>query len=213
MPIKNNKLTIEERDRKKIKVITADVISKGRVPVESASPASEEQKKEVFYNFGLLSTLFAELEVRVQHLLGTICRFQGLIEYHLTEDNTLDRNMQLLNKINRILKFEPSKIKMLSNSLGKVRETRNKMIHGRWDIFLDKQGELVIAVWDYKIKVDEKDNHSHVQRGWQHTFIINDFVDLIEKIIDLNALVVNLTTEAKAFYKEKRNGLYFEPLP
>ena len=164
-------MTNKDKTTQKVNV---DIVVSGQTPLLPTAEASEEQKREAYYYFGVLSASFAELESRVQFLLGTMCHFQGIIEYYLIEENSLDRNMQLLNKINQALRFAPEKIKKLSDEVRLVRQVRNDMIHGRWEIFLNEGLTPVIAVWESKIKAYKSSNGHGFQRGYQHVFTFAD---------------------------------------
>jgi hypothetical protein len=112
-----------------------------------------DRSQESFYmNLGLLATLFSKVESQVRSLLVLeIYPANVMVGYQTIEGNMLEKNLRLLEKINKLTSFEPDRIKNIISRIDKVKKLRNEFIHGNWGMPAEKEGEVRIEVHLSKI--------------------------------------------------------------
>ncbi len=143
--------------------------------------ADKDTLNEGYRKLGVLSTSFSELEQLVQDLIAFIVNLEVVVGLHLIEENSLDKNLQLLMKINKFYKYKDDELKSLCIDIRAIKNDRNSLIHGVWQINLNaKTGEPTITV--FKSKVEH--NKTEQSEYWSNRTIKYYTFEQIEKLID-----------------------------
>lgn len=74
---------------------------------------TDENKKEVYFYLGLLSTLFAKMESKLLIIVGKHITSDFVLANTLFERNTLASNIEMLKNINDLKDFENETVKKL----------------------------------------------------------------------------------------------------
>ncbi len=166
-------------------------------------------EKEFYSHLGLLSVEYAKMEYNLSKILGKLIRTdEETINVTLIEDNTLHRNISMLKKINRIRDFKASDIETIIELIGRVKNDRNKFIHGIWGNPFEDNGEIKIICEERKIKYTEtKDKNGIVfRRNWQYNdhfmfslTYLKEQIDTIKHIINLQENLIDELEEVDFF--------------
>lgn len=105
---------------------------------------TESDKHKAYYTLGIISTAFAEMEQRLQDLLVCFMKFETPIGVYFVERNNLETNLQLLSSIYKWLHDES--LKKIVDKIGLVKQDRNNLIHGTWEIEKRLDYSLIIYV-------------------------------------------------------------------
>jgi hypothetical protein len=108
--------------------------------------ASEEVLRDGYGKLGELSTSFAELEEEFHELISKLISEDWVISSYLIDRNTLEKNIQLLSKINEYLEFEQVKVEGIIKSINAIKEKRNELIHGVWAIRIVKNDNTPLVI-------------------------------------------------------------------
>lgn len=130
----------------------------------------KEFEKEFYAHLGLLSVKFAKLEFNISAILGKLINSdEDLIVITLVENNSLNQNIELLKKINRIRKYQESTIENLIEEIGRVKNERNLFIHGLWGIPYESENDVKVNCEERKIRhsVDKDMKGNKVSRTWR----------------------------------------------
>jgi hypothetical protein len=161
---------------------------------------------EFYAHIGLLSVKFAKLEFKLSIIVGKLLDPKDdLIPTLITENNSLNKNIELLKKIDRVRNWEHSLISKLIGQVSKIKNDRNLFIHGIWSDPTKEENSIEIICDERKISYeDEKDNEdNYVDQTWHfnkhHVFRLDDIknrITDIDKIIELeDKLLVGLEDE------------------
>lgn len=147
--------------------------------VDATAEATADEKLTFYSYLGILATTFAEIETRLQDLIGTM---EGLhfIGYKLLEGNSLEKNLQLLSSLSQFRHFKVNEIKEFINGLSKIKTDRNNLIHGNWEIFQDKSLQPVVSVRSSRIRITNINDIKSWQKGSQRIYTIEEMRNLIE---------------------------------
>lgn len=129
-----------------------------------------EFEKEFYAYLGLLSVKFAKLEFNISAILGKLINSdEDLIVITLVENNSLNQNIELLKKINRIRKYQESSIENLIEEIGRVKNERNLFIHGLWGIPYESENDVKVNCEERKIRhsVDKDMKGNKVSQTWK----------------------------------------------
>lgn len=136
---------------------------------EPTSPASEEEKAKAYAYLGILATTFAMLESRLMSLIASMEGI-SLVGFAMIENNSLEKNLQLLETINKMRLLEPEKLKAFIAEVKRIKNHRNNLIHGDWQIFRNEEDKPVIAVRNKKTKIEKVGTEVHFKFNAQSIY-------------------------------------------
>lgn len=154
--------------------------------------ANEEVLKEAYHKLGQLSTLFAEMEEEVHEIVSGLISEDWIISSYLIDRNFLEKNLQLLEKLNEYKEFEVDKVKEVVRSIYAVKEKRNELIHGVWSVRIIKSDSSpVIFVGSHRMM--RPDTIIKGKKGWaSRTYKSYSFTEISKTIGEIKAIIVNL---------------------
>jgi hypothetical protein len=150
-----------------------------------------ENKKEVYFFLGLLSTLFAKMEADLLKILGKLITSDFVLANTLFERNTLAQNIEMVKKISDLKQYEVKTIKGLTDKISNIKKTRNLFIHGVWSEPIEKDNDIIITCRESKLDYwEDFENGIRMGRTWcsnKRTEIrlsyMRKLVDKVEEII------------------------------
>lgn len=146
---------------------------------------TDENKKEVFFYLGLLSTLFAKMESKLLDILGKHITSDFVLANTLFEKNTLYQNIELLKNINKLKDFENDTVKTLINKISNIRKTRNLFIHGVWSEPIEFENDIIIVCRESKLDYsEEKVEGKIVSQLWGSKKSTEFRLSYIRKLVD-----------------------------
>jgi len=160
---------------------------------EASSFASEKEKEKAYCYLGVLATSFAQLESQIMALIATM---EGLFltGYALIENNSLEKNLQLLETINKFRNLKPKEVKDFIAAVRKLKNDRNSLIHGTWQIFRNETNRPIIAVSNNKTNISTENSQVWLKSTSQKIFSFEEMEVLIKTtkqlITQINELLV-----------------------
>ncbi len=149
-------------------------------------------EKEFYSHLGLLSVNFAKMESNLSVILAKLLGSdEELISEILIERNTLQQNIDLLKKINKIRGYEQSTISNLLEQISRIKSDRNLFIHGIWGFPFVENNDIMITCDERKIRYKEEkhSNGKNLRKIWNyneiHTFRLSYIKKQIRKIEDI----------------------------
>lgn len=128
---------------------------------------TDENKKEVYFYLGLLSTLFAKMESKLLIIVGKHITSDFVLANTLFERNTLAANIEMLKKINDLKEFENETVNRLIQKITNIKKIRNLFIHGVWSDPEVRVNEIFIVCRESKLDYSEKkENGNRISRQW-----------------------------------------------
>lgn len=169
----------------------------------------KEFEKEFYAHLGLLSIKYAKMEYNLSKILGKLIGVEEeTINVTLVEKNTLHQNITMLKKIDKIRNFESSDINEVIELIGRVKNDRNKFIHGIWGNPFKDKDEIKVVCDERKIKYTEQndENGKSIERNWKFnennifslTYVKNQ-INVIETIIELQDGLIDKLVELDYF--------------
>ena len=134
--------------------------------------AASLPKQEFYYYLGLLSTKFAKTEYNILMILGLLIVEDFVLTGTLLEQNTLDRNIQILKKINKYRRFKSNLMSQMLEKLGSVKKNRNLFIHGIWSDPYVEENDLMISCTEPKVQLTELAHCRNWSSAKSHKFRI-----------------------------------------
>ena len=146
---------------------------------------THENKKEVYFYLGLLSTLFAKMESKLLDILGKHITSDFVLANTLFERNTLYQNIEILKSVNDLKGFEEVTVKKLIQKISSIRKTRNLFIHGVWDEPIEFENDILIVCRESKLDYsEERQNGERVSRLWGSKKSTEFRLSYIRKLVD-----------------------------
>ena len=143
-------------------------------------------KQEFYYYLGLMSTKFAKIEYNILTILGLLIIEDFVLSGTLLERNTLERNIELLKKVNQYRMFKTSLVSQMLAKLGSVKKNRNLFIHGIWSEPYIEENDLMISCSERKIQHTMLSHGNNWSSAKNHKFrigYIKKQVLIIDEII------------------------------
>lgn len=125
-----------------------------------------EKTQEFYASLGILSTKYAMMERNIMRILQKLIGPSHLAGMTLIENNSLSKNLELINKLNRIHGFEEERIKKLLSKINGVRGYRNLFIHGVWREPAVIDNDIQIVCVDFRIKYSEEKKDIGRKKTW-----------------------------------------------
>ena len=146
---------------------------------------TDENKKDVYFYLGLLSTLFAKMESKLLDILGKHITSDFVLANTLFERNTLYQNIEILKSVNDLKGFEEVTVKKLIQKISSIRKTRNLFIHGVWDEPIEFENDILIVCRESKLDYsEERQNGERVSRLWGSKKSTEFRLSYIRKLVD-----------------------------
>lgn len=171
----------------------------------------KDHVKECYLHLGLMSTEFAKVEEYIRNILAFLINNDNYFcALYAIEKNTLETNLQLLKKINFLVKYEESKINAIIEKLNPIKQVRNSFIHGVWSEPEEIDGEIHINVLRNKIQYieDEGDGLPAWYGSKREAFTLKTIqlhlMTLEEIGVDLKTIFTDLLVKSLK-NQEKRN--------
>lgn len=151
--------------------------------------ANEEVLKEAYFRLGQLSTSFSEMEEEMFELLSKLISHDWIISSYLIDRNALEKNLQLLEKINDYRGFEIDKVKDLTKLIYSIKEKRNELIHGTWTVrVLKSDHSPIIFVGSHRMMRPESIIKG--KKGWaSRTYKSYTFDEISENIKNIRLII------------------------
>ncbi|NQU86897.1 MAG: hypothetical protein HQ541_14170 [Mariniphaga sp.] len=144
----------------------------------------EDYKKEIYASLGLLSIKFAIMEYNlIEILINLINNEEDLITLHLIEKNNITRNIEFIEKINKIKSFYPDHINNLLSNIKHIKRDRNLLIHGLWKEPYESKNDVEVLCEERKIKYTEQKTIAGLRKTWNHNSFKNYRLSYIKKLI------------------------------
>lgn len=98
----------------------------------NAYSESPDHVREYYFYLGQISILFANVEENIMAILGSLLNSNQVLIKIVLEGNGLEKNIQILKKVNQMQHFQEPQLTQLIQQIGTVKKVRNKFIHGIW---------------------------------------------------------------------------------
>jgi hypothetical protein len=168
-----------------------------------------ELEQSVYFHLGILSTQFANIEEAIHDLIVDMSDGDDIYTIHLIEKNTLERNLQLLELLNKYRKYKPDEMTTLISSIRKVKTMRNHLIHGKWDKPLSTGNDVSITVSQSKVEEFKFETLPGQPSGYSHKtshpYYLSELISAIKEIGKITVALKKLLDPL-----EKRKPTFYE---
>lgn len=157
--------------------------------------------KEAYIKLGQLSTLFAEMEEEVHEIVSGLISEDWIISSYLIDRNFLEKNLQLLEKLNEYKEFEVDKVNEVVRLIYAVKDKRNELIHGVWSVRIIKSDNSpVVFVASHRMM--RPDSIIKGKKGWaSRTYKSYSFDEITKTIEEIKAITVKLKVLTECLMK------------
>ncbi|MFH6989249.1 hypothetical protein ACHRVW_16025 [Flavobacterium collinsii] len=145
---------------------------------------TDENKKEVYFYLGLLSTLFAQMESKLLIIVGKHITSDFVLANTLFERNTLASNIEMLKNLNNLKDFENETVKKLVEKISNIKKIRNLFIHGVWSDPVERENDIFIICRESKLDYSEKIYNGRRDRMWGSNKSKEFRLSYIRKLVD-----------------------------
>lgn len=152
----------------------------------------DDYKKEIYANLGLLSVKFAIMEYNlIQILINLVNNDEDIVTLHLIEKNNITRNIEFIEKLNKIRGFYPEHIKNLLSEIKHIKSDRNMLIHGLWKEPVQFQNDVEVLCEERRIIYSEQKTKTGLTKtGSQNTFKKYRLSFIKKLIVKINDIIV-----------------------